>query len=172
MNTSRGFLALALMLSIAPMLLAKNKQPLEHAPFPAKVLSAKTIFIQNETNQPGIADKAYTQLKSWGKYQIVDSKEKADLVLLFTLGYSHTQHQDSDYVSLYNSQTGAYTSGVVPGGTTTVTWTYTQVRVIDPATSDVMWADERPWLRKRSATDELMEVLRQRVEEQEKESSR
>lgn len=172
MHTSRSFLAAALILTVAPILPAKNKQSLEHAPLPAKVLTAKTIFIQNETNQPEIADKAYTQLKSWGRYQVVDSKEKADLVLLFTLGYSHTQHQDSDYVSLYNSQTGAYTSGVVPSGTTTVTWTYTQVRVIDAATSDVMWADERPWLRKHSATDELMEALKLRVGEQEQGFSR
>lgn len=172
MKSFRRFLAVVLMLSIGPMLLAKSKQHLEHAPLPSKVLTAKTIYIQNETNQPAVADKAYTQLKTWGKYQAVDSKEKADLVLLFTLGYSHTQHQDSDYVSLYNSKTGAYTSGVVPSGTITITWTYTQVRIIDPATSDVIWADERPWLRKHSATDELMDALRQRIEEQENESSR
>lgn len=146
---------------------AKKKQ-VEHAPLPQKVLAARTVYIQNDTKQPGIADKAYTQLKDWGKYQVVDSKDKADLVLLFTLGYSQSEHQDSDYVSLYNSKTGAFTSGVVPSGTSTVTWTYTQVRVIDPATSDVMWADERPWLRKHSATDELMGELRRRVEEQQK----
>ena len=164
--------ALLVVLASATLALGAKKEKLEHAPLPAKVLAAKTVYIQNDSNQPEIADKAYTQLKHWGRYQIVDSKDKADLVLLFTLAYSHTQHEDSDYVSLYNSKTGGYTSGVVPSGTVTVTWTYTQMRVVDPSTSEVMWADERAWLRKHSATDELMQSLRQRVDEQQKASVR
>jgi hypothetical protein len=164
--------ALLVVLASATLALGAKKEKLEHAPLPAKVLAAKTVYIQNDSNQPEIADKAYTQLKHWGRYQIVDSKDKADLVLLFTLAYSHTQHEDSDYVSLYNSKTGGYTSGVVPSGTVTITWTYTQMRVVDPSTSEVMWADERAWLRKHSATDELMQSLRQRVDEQEKASGR
>lgn len=168
MSAFKQSIALLVVLASATLAFGAKKEKVQHAPLPAKVLAARTVFIQNDSNQPGIADKAYTQLKQWGRYQVVDSRDRADLVLLFTLAYSHTQHSDSDYVSLYNSRTGGYTSGVVPSGTVTITWTYTQMRLVDPSTSEVMWADERAWLRKHSATDELMESLRQRVEEQEK----
>lgn len=161
------FALLLLVTSSAAAHGAKKKQ-VEHAPLPAKVVAAKTVYILNESNQPGIADKAYTQLKQWGKYQVVDSKEKADVWLVFTLGYSQSQREDSDVMSLYNWKTGEHTSGIVPSGTITVTWTYTQMRIVDPVNSDVLWADERPWLRKHSATDELMESLRQRVDEQQR----
>jgi hypothetical protein len=170
MSKMRQFFTLVLILVSSVAAFGAKKKQVEHAPLPAKVLAAKTVFIENNSNQPEIADKAYTQLKQWGRYKVVDSKDKADLVLVFTLAYSHTQHEDSDYVSLYNSKTQSYTAGVVPGGTSTITWTYTQMRLVDPITSDVMWADERPWLRKHSATDELMEALRQRVDEQERAS--
>lgn len=168
MTKFKQWFVLTVFLASATHVFGAKKQKIEHAPLPAKMLTAKTVYIQNESGQPAVADKAYTELKQWGRYQLVDTKEKADLVFLFTLAYSRTEHNTSDYISLYNSQTGAYTSGSVPGGSTTTTWTYTQLRVVDPNTSVTLWADERVWLRKHSATDELMDSLRQRVEEQEK----
>ncbi len=146
----------------------KKKEAIQHAPLPAKVLIAKTIYIDNKSDRQALADMAYTQLMKWGKYRVLDSKEKADLVLVLTLAYSHTEREDSDYVSLYNYKTQAWTSGNVPSGTSTITWTYTQMRLVDPKTMDVMWADQRVWLRKGSATEWLIQSLRQRVEEQEK----
>ena len=172
MSKTRQSFIILLVLASSTIAFGAKKEQIEYAPLPAKILAARTVYIQNDTNYPEIADKAYTQLKHWGRYQVVDSKDKADLVLVFTVAYSHTQHEDSDYVSLYNSKTQAFTTGIVPGGTRTVTWAYTQMRVVDPTTSDVMWADERLWPRKNSATDEVMEDLRQRVDEQEKASGR
>lgn len=171
MSKTRQSFTLLLILASSVVALGAKKKHIEHAPLPAKVVAAKTVFILNESNQPEIADKAYTQLKQWGKYQVVDSKEKADVLMVFTLGHSQSQREDSDVMSLYNWKTGEHTSGIVPNGTITVTWTYTQMRIVDPVTSDVLWADERPWLRKHSATDELMDSLRQRVEEQERPSA-
>lgn len=152
---------------LATFAFGKKKEAILHAPLPAQVLTAKTIYIDNKSDRQALADMAYTQLIKWGKYKVVDSKQKADLVLVLTLAYSHTQREDSDYVSLYNNKTEAWTSGSVPAGTSTITWTYTQMRLVDPKTADVMWADQRVWLRKGSATEWLIQSLRQRVDEQE-----
>lgn len=166
MSEVKQILALVVIVTSATFAFGAKKEKVEHAPLPVKVLAAKTVYIENQTGQPDIADKAYTQLRRWGRYDIVDSKEKADLVIVFTLGYSHSERENSDFVSLHNSSSGANTFGWVPSGTSTITWTWTQLRLVDPNTRAVMWADERVWLRKHSATDELMEALRQRVEEQ------
>ncbi len=164
--------ALLIVSGLTAFAFGKKKEAVQHAPLPAMVLTAKTIYIDNKSDRQAVADMAYTQLMKWGKYKVVDSKEKADLVLVLTLAYSHTEREDSDYVSLYNNKTGAWTSGNVPGGTSTITWTYTQMRLVDPKTTDVMWADQRVWLRKGSATEWLIQSLRQRVEEQENGSTR
>lgn len=154
-----------------PTALAKKKEAIQHAPLPAAIIAAKTVYIQNESNFPDIADKAYTVLKRWGRYQVVDSKEKADLILVFTIAHSTTQGNDPAFVSLYNSKTGAYTYGTVPGGTSTLTWSWTQMRILDSKTGDVMWADQQIWLRKRSATEIIVQSFRTRVDEQDKQPS-
>lgn len=172
MSKPKPVFALFVVIASAVFAFGAKKEKIEHAPLPTQVTAAKTVYIQNQTDQPGVADKAYTQLKQWGRYAVVDSKEKADLVIVFTFAYSHTERDNSDYVNLYNSSNGSYTSGVVPGGTSTITWNWTQIRLVDPKTGEVMWADERVWRRKHSATDELMQALRQRVEEQDKVAAR
>lgn len=87
------------------------------------------------------------------------------------LGVSITQTEGTrhKWVNLHNSQTGAWTNGTVPV-TSTDTLQFSEIKLIDPATGDPMWEDRREWSRKRSATEILIQSLRQRVEEQEKQS--
>ena len=50
-------------------------------------------------------------------------------------------------------------------------WPYvsiTLMRVIDPKTHRVMWADQRVWSRKYSATKEVVKSFSSRIEEQER----
>jgi hypothetical protein len=157
-------------LTLTSLLFAK-KQQTQHAPLPAKVLTARTIYIDNQSGWAEAADKAYGQLKAWGKYQIVDAKEKADLILVLTVIEMQQGGQESSWVSTYNSQTGAWTHGTISTPSTN-TVRYTEIRLIDPATGDMAWADRLIWSRKRSATEMLIQSLRQRVEEQERQSSR
>ena len=146
---------------------AKKRELVQHAPLPSKVLSAKTIYIQDESGHAEIGDKAYTELKAWGKYQIVDAKEKADLILVLTISQKQMQRDSYDAVNFYNYKTGAWTQGTVPSSST-ITWSYTQVRLVDGTSGQIAWADERAWGKKKSATMELLKSLQQRVNEQEK----
>ena len=46
-----------------------------------KVLSAKTIFVDNQTTDAELQHDAYLGMSKWGRYEIVDAPQKADLVL-------------------------------------------------------------------------------------------
>ena len=161
------FFALALLLAAIPSFAKKS----EYAPLPAKILAAKTVYIENDSGYAYIADTVYTQLKKWGRYQVVDSKESVDLVFQLSVTHSQNEESSSSPISLYNSKTQSWTYGTVPGGSETVTESYTHLRIIDPKTQGLIWEDNRAWSRKGAAT-ELMQALRSRVKEQEKTGGR
>jgi hypothetical protein len=56
----------------------------EKAPLPAKLLNAKTALLVNESISPKVYDALYDQLKKWNHFQIVESKERADIVIVFS----------------------------------------------------------------------------------------
>src|ERR1700689_2141596 len=70
------FFVAAMMLSLE-IAHAKDKRSM----VPSKVLSAKTIFVDNQTNDAELQHDAYMGLNKWGRFDIVDSPQKADLVL-------------------------------------------------------------------------------------------
>jgi hypothetical protein len=72
-------LALALVLVVSPIY-AKVK----HAPLPASVMTAKTVYIDNQTGHPEITDRAYDALSKWGRFKILKNEKDADLVLRIT----------------------------------------------------------------------------------------
>jgi hypothetical protein len=89
----KSALCLAL-LALAPVFaLAQNPAPA--APIPAPILSAQKVFIANggmdavsleSFRKLGLGDNEpynsfYAAMKSWGRYQLVDSPADADLVL-------------------------------------------------------------------------------------------
>jgi len=71
--------ALALVLVVSPIH-AKDK----HAPLPARVIAAKTVYIDNQTGHTEITDRAYEALSKWGRFKILTNAKDADLVLRFT----------------------------------------------------------------------------------------
>jgi hypothetical protein len=70
--------AVALVLVLSPVR-AKDK----NAPLPASVMAAKTVYIDNHTGHPEIAERAHDALSSWGRFKILDNAKDADLVLRF-----------------------------------------------------------------------------------------
>ena len=71
--------ALALVLIVYPLYAKDN-----HAPLPASVMAAKTVYIDNQTSEAAITDRAYDALTKWGRFKIVKNAKDADLVLRFT----------------------------------------------------------------------------------------
>jgi len=89
-----------------------KKQAPPPAPLPKQMVTAKTVFLAkgsgSDRNVKGGAELAfdtfYAEMKSWGRYRIVDSPVDADLI--FELGYS-SQQVGTRVWSTTNTYTGA-----------------------------------------------------------------
>ena len=81
--------ALLLALLVIPAL-AKTKPAPQHAPLPDTILHAKTVYLLNRTGQQDVLDRAYVQFQKWGRFTVVQDKDAADLIVVFT-------HQSGDF---------------------------------------------------------------------------
>ena len=79
-------LVLAVFLLSPPLARANEKR----LSLPASVLSARTIYVDNQTTSAELQNTAYTELSKWGRFQIVDAAQKADIVLRLSNG-SHVR---------------------------------------------------------------------------------
>jgi len=52
------------------------------APLPDKIVTAKTVFLMNETGQPPLGDAVYRQIKTWNRWKIATDRAQADLLLI------------------------------------------------------------------------------------------
>lgn len=53
----------------------------EKAPLPDKVVTARRVFLINQTGERKLFDAVYRRLKSWGRWEVVTDREVSDLVL-------------------------------------------------------------------------------------------
>jgi hypothetical protein len=56
----------------------------QHPAFPASLMAAKTVFIDNQTGDAKITDRAIDSITKWGRFQISKDEKAADLILRFT----------------------------------------------------------------------------------------
>lgn len=154
--------------ALAVSVSAKEK---DHLPLPPQVIAAKSVYIDNQSGEAKIGDRAYEEIKKWGRFQVVTDRKEADLILLFT-AREHT----GGYVTSGGGQTGTVdsngninTSGN-PTYTTPVTVSYTYLTVVDPKSGDSLWSDSKRWGNLytgfHSATKGLVQELRKRIDEQ------
>ena len=136
----------------------------KRAAVPEKVLSARTIYVDNETNDAEFQHDAYLGLSKWGRYDIMDSPQKADLVLRLTGSSAVKFVPASGAAATYNpkpvSATSADGEELAPPGCT-------RIALIDPKTGVTLWSD----LRKTSNPQEkgrLIDGLHDAVDQQEK----
>jgi len=135
---------------------------------PSKVLSAKTIYVDNQTNDAELQHDAYMGLNKWGRYEIVDSPQKADIVLRLS-GSSVVKFVPGGEASAtYNpkpvSENSAGGEELAPPGCTKIT-------LIEPKSGTTLWSD----VRKTSNSQEkskLLEGLHDAVDQQEKAHNR
>ncbi len=131
---------------------------------PLKVLSAKTIYVDNQTNDAEQQHDAYMALSKWGRYEIVDSPQKADVVLRLS-GSSVVKFVPGGNPSTtYNpkpvSASSAEIEQLAPPGCT-------RLAVIEPGSGTTLWSE----VRKTSNAQEkskLLEGLHGAVDQQEK----
>ncbi len=98
--------------------------------FPQALLTAHSVYIENET---GFTDLQYTALlefEKWGRYGIADSRETADLIFRMDSG-AHVRALPEG--QLPSPADNASAEGAVPSG-------YTRIALMDPKSGHVLWS--------------------------------
>jgi hypothetical protein len=124
----------------------------KRSPLPSRVLSAGTVFVDNQTTSAELTNTAYTELSKWGRLQVVDNAQKADIVLRLSNG---------NYVKFVPG--GENASAADPkvakqsfvGADETVPPGSTRISVIDPKTGSSVWSDVRKTDNPKAATHML-----------------
>jgi len=111
-----------------------------------KILSAKTVYFDNRTGADAVGAAAVTELKKWGRFQVVYNKPKADLILLLSADPYH-----GGYIIFASGQTGAVDANgdvqqdIVPNYNRLAPVRDAYLTVIDPSTGKPLWTDSHVW---------------------------
>ena len=131
---------------------------------PSKVLSAATVFVENQTTSAELLNTAYTELSKWGRLQVVDTAQKADIVLRLSNGNSvrfvpgGESAPPTDRKVAKQNFVGA--DEAVPPGST-------RISVIDPKTGNSVWSDIRKTDNPKAATH-ILDGLREAFDQRQK----
>jgi hypothetical protein len=122
--------------SVAVETVAKDKRPL----LPMRVMAAKTVYVDNQTTTAELLNTAYTELSKWGRLQVVDTPQKADIILRLSNGNFVKFVSGSDTPpaadAKMDKQSFVGADETVPPGST-------RVSVIDPKSGTSVWSDIR-----------------------------
>jgi hypothetical protein len=130
------------------------------AAVPVKVLGAQKMFVENHTGNAEIQNDTYLELAKWGRFQLVDSAKKADVVLRLNGGDAVTYVPTGEKTYLYNSSAGGHWQDnqlQVPAG-------FTQLNLVDPKTGTTLWSEQRKTIgpdAKRHIVDGLRDAIEQ-----------
>jgi hypothetical protein len=90
-----------------------DKKAIEHAPLPADILNAKSVFLVNlggsdpkikdDEGSELVFDTIYTDFRGWGRYQLADAPEKSDITV--EVSYA-AENEHSKVYSTTNVYTG------------------------------------------------------------------
>lgn len=81
MRKQAGLLALISILGSGFLVGVKAQN---HANLPVRLLTAKSIYFENQTGFAAVGDDALRELKKWGRFQVVRSRDQAELVLVLS----------------------------------------------------------------------------------------
>ena len=100
-------------------------------PLPDAVAHAHTIFLDNETGFNELGYSTVFELNKWGRLELADSREKADLILRLDSG-NHVRVVPEGQVPSSASMNSD--NSEVPRG-------YTRISLLDPKSNTMLWSD-------------------------------
>lgn len=110
------------------------------APLPDKLLSAKTVFLDNKSGTAYIGDDAYDSMSKWGRFSLVNADAKPDVIFRLQV-----RSEDGGTVTS-GDVTDDHNGGAnVAMRSSAVVFRYTVLSVVDPATNEVLWQNEVRW---------------------------
>jgi hypothetical protein len=111
-----------------------------------RILSARTVYFDNQTGSDAIGKSALAQLKRWGKFQIVPDRKQADLIFFL----SADPYRGGNII-MSGGQTGSVDShgrmeeDPIPDYNKQSPTRYAYLTVIDAKTGDNLWSEKRLW---------------------------
>jgi len=67
--------------------IAQSRKDIPFAPLPAKLQTAKKVFLINGGGNDLAYDAIYSAVRLWSRYELVNTSEDADLVIEFHVGF-------------------------------------------------------------------------------------
>ena len=131
---------------------------------PSKVLAASTVFVENQTTSAELLNTSYTELSKWGRLQVVDTAQKADIVLRLSNGNSVRfvpggENSQAPEPKIAKQNFVGADEAVPPGST--------RLSVIDPKTGNSVWSDIRKTDSPKAATH-ILDGLREAFDHKKK----
>jgi hypothetical protein len=129
---------------------------------PQSVLSAHTVYVDNQTTFTELEYTAVLELNKWGHFQLAD-RDKADLVLVLSAGTHVHAIPDGQYPR--TTGLNAFSEDSVPAG-------HTRVALLDPKTNTTLWSDIHKTEGGKVKNGHLLDELRQAYQDAEKARSK
>ncbi|HZZ16182.1 MAG TPA: hypothetical protein VFE08_09500 [Candidatus Sulfotelmatobacter sp.] len=146
-------------------LAAKNRKDVPPAPLPTAVINAKKIFLTNGGGSNLAYDSFYSEMKQWGKYEIVGSPEEADLIVELAYRVERGGTRVWSSTNTYNGTTQVHSSQIVDP--------QLMLTIFDAKTKNSLWSetDHRRLARREknreketiNSADRLVQDLKARV---------
>jgi hypothetical protein len=131
LNPVTALLLGALLLSGAGAQGKKTDVPV--APLPTAILDAKKIFLSNGGGSNLAYDAFYSDIKSWGKYQIVGSPAEADLIVELAYRVEDKGTRVWSSTNTYNNTTQVHSAHI--------TDPQLILTIYDAKTKDSLWSE-------------------------------
>ena len=79
-----------------------------HAPLSDRIVTAKTVFLQNDSGQQNLTDEAYRELEHWGRWKVVTNRAEADIIIGLDRKPldSKDRFRNNFYLSVLDGRTG------------------------------------------------------------------
>ncbi len=132
-----------------------------------QILSARTVYFDNQTGVDAVGKAAVAQLKKWGRFQVVQDKKVADLIFLLSADPYH-----GGYIIFANGQTGTMNSDGqvqedrIPNYNRQTPVRNAYLTVIDPSSGRNLWSESRVWGGVLTGIDSAGERLVQKLQKQ------
>lgn len=143
----------------------KHRKDVPEAPLPASIISAKKVFLTNAGGSPLAYDEFYSQMKSWGRFEIVGSPSAADVVIELRYFVEDDGTRVSSFTNTYTGQTQVISRRVVDP--------QLSVNIYDAKTKDLLWSvtDHRRLARREknreketiNSADRLVDGMKERI---------
>lgn len=123
----RRTLSVLLLLSLIPAQVWAGPKAL-----PEVVVRAHSVFLENETGFHELEYSTVLELSKWGRFELAENREKADLILRLDNGNHVRAVPDGQFPT--GKGINAFSDEPVPPG-------HTRVALLDPKTGALLWSD-------------------------------